>query len=93
MGKDVFGTARFGCKVAGCVCLDYLSKIEAIAADKLFEAVPHHPRNSPEYTTCKCGHSVNEHKTQAEVESDSAPPAASADMALEKCPICASRAG
>ena len=91
MGADVFGVQRFSCKK--CACTSYLCVIDTIPADELHERVPHHPRNSPEYTLCACGHHITDHRTESELASEGMPPAASADQPLEKCTICQSRAG
>lgn len=90
MGRDVFGTERFGCTVAGCSCTSYLSKIDAMNEEERVRTVVHHPRNSPEYVQCVCGHGVAFHRSGNEV---STPLAASVGQALRQCPTCKGRAG
>ena len=87
MGKDVFGTMRYGCTVPGCACTDYLCKIDAMTHDERVAVVVHHPRNSPEYVQCVCGHQVTQHRDSAGPPAG-LPPAADGSVPLRKCDIC-----
>ncbi|KAL1498832.1 hypothetical protein AB1Y20_014134 [Prymnesium parvum] len=89
MGKDVFGQERFGC--TQCACSSYESQISSIPPEQLHEIVPHHPRNSPAYVHCTCGHSVAQHLTHADRAAASMPAAAAPDQPLLRCPACQGR--
>ena len=88
MGKDVFGSDRFECLVAGCTCKEYVCVMDAMTDEEKAMTVVHHPRNHPGYTTCTCEHGVGQH---ADKKGTEYPPAAQGE--LRKCPTCSSRTG
>ena len=56
MGKGIMGESLYACMEPGCECVDFECVVATWTDEERAMRIVHHPRNSPWYLQCSCGH-------------------------------------